>query len=114
MVYARLVGAAELLRATRRSRGLDQAALARRAGTTQTYISRLERGEVSPSIRTIERLFHAMGCRLTTGVEPLPAGNPDVSELRRDWQALTASERVEQAMTLSEFLTGVAAGRENG
>jgi hypothetical protein len=69
---------------------------------------------VSPSIRTLERLFHAMGCRLTTGVEPLSAGNHEVSQLRRDWQVLTAAERVEQAMTLSEFLTGVAAGRADG
>jgi transcriptional regulator with XRE-family HTH domain len=113
MVYSCCVGTGELLRATRQARGLDQAVLARRAGTTQTYLSRLERGEVSPSIRTLERLFHAMGCRLTTGVEPLAAGNSDVSELRRDWQELTAAERVERAMTLSEFLTGVAARREN-
>jgi transcriptional regulator with XRE-family HTH domain len=104
----------ELLRATRRARGLDQAGLARRAGTTQTYVSRLERGDVSPSIRTLERLFHAMGCRLTSVVEQLPAGNADVAELRRDWHALTAAERVEQAMTLSEFLTAVASGGENG
>ena len=77
-------------------------------------MSRLERGDVSPSIRTLERLFHAMGCRLTAAVEQLPAGNADVTELRRDWQALTAAERIDQAMTLSEFLTAVAAGGENG
>ncbi|HLW95810.1 MAG TPA: helix-turn-helix transcriptional regulator [Solirubrobacteraceae bacterium] len=104
----------ELLRVTRRSRGLDQAGLARRAGTTQTYVSRVERGDVSPSIRTLERLFHAMGCKLTASVERLPTGNAEVADLRRDWQALTAAERVDQAITLSEFLTGVAAGGVDG
>ena len=99
----------ELLRQARRERGLDQAALARRAGTTQTYVSRIERGAVSPSLRTLERLLHAMGRRLVVGTEPLPTGNASRSQLRADLRDLSVAQRVEQAMELSTFLTGLAA-----
>lgn len=100
---------AGLLRVTRRQRGLGQAALARRAGTTQTYVSRVERGVVSPSLATLERLLHAMGVSLRLSVAPLPHGNQTVRELHEQLVALTPAERLEQAMELSEFLTGVAA-----
>jgi transcriptional regulator with XRE-family HTH domain len=100
--------AGELLRSARRERGLDQAELARRSGTTQAYVSRVERGEVSPSLKTLERLLYAMGRRLNANVEPLTPGNVAVDQLRGDLAELTAVERVEQAMELSEFLTGVA------
>src|SRR6266487_130267 len=74
--------AGDLLRETRLARGLDQAELARRAGTTQNYISRIERGVVSPSLRTFQRLVHAMGQRVVLKTEPLPPGNVSVDDLR--------------------------------
>jgi transcriptional regulator with XRE-family HTH domain len=101
--------AGALLRETRRERGLDQAKLARRAGTTQGYVSRIERGTVSPTLRTLERLLHAMGRRLVTDTEPLVPGNASVAQLRADFRDLSAAQRVEQAMELSAFLTRVAA-----
>lgn len=101
--------AGALLRQTRIERGLDQASLARRAGTTQTYVSRVERGAVSPSIKTLARLFAAVGQQLTLGVEPLPHGNVSAGALRAGLQALTPEERVEEALQLSAFLTDVAA-----
>lgn len=51
----------ELIRTTRARRGLSQARLARRAGTQQSAISRLEADEVSPSIETLDLLMRAMG-----------------------------------------------------
>jgi transcriptional regulator with XRE-family HTH domain len=103
------VDAGEILRNTRRDRGLTQSELARRAGTTQTYISRIERGAVSPSLSTLERLLCAMGRRLIARVEPLPPGNASVTQLRADVRGLTASQRVAQATELSSFTTGLAA-----
>jgi transcriptional regulator with XRE-family HTH domain len=97
-----------LLRAARRQRGLDQAGLARRAGTTQTYVSRIERGDVSPSAQTMTRLMNAMGLDLLLGTRPLSPGNISVADLRADYRGLSAAERVEQAMALSDFLSGVA------
>lgn len=102
-----------LLRDARRRRGLDQADLARRAGTTQTYISRVERGEVSPSARTMQRLMHAMGLELVLGTRPLSPGNVSLEDLRAD-ATLTAAERVRQAMEISDFLAGVAESARRG
>jgi transcriptional regulator with XRE-family HTH domain len=102
------MNAGRLLREARLERGLDQADLARRAGTTQAYVSRIERGVVSPSLETLGRLLHAMGLRLRLGTEPLPHGNVRISDLRADLRELTAAERLEQAIELSTFVTGVA------
>ncbi len=44
---------------------LTQAELARRLGTTQSAIARLESGGVSPSIRTLRRYAEATGTRLS-------------------------------------------------
>lgn len=51
----------ELIRETRLRRGLSQKRLARRVGTRQSAISRLEADEVSPSIETLDQLLRAMG-----------------------------------------------------
>jgi len=45
-----------VLRNIRESRGLSQEELAARAGYHRTYIGQLERGEKSPSLRTIFNL----------------------------------------------------------
>jgi transcriptional regulator with XRE-family HTH domain len=65
------MNAAHLIRSARRRRRLSQESLAIRAGTDQAAISRIERGEVSPTVETVERLLAAMGERLTVGSEPV-------------------------------------------
>lgn len=97
------------IRQTRRAHNLGQAALSRRAGTSQTYISRIERDEVSPSVGTLERLLHAMGLGLRLETEPLSPGNASAQQLRADFHELSAHERLYEAMQLSEYLTGLAA-----
>lgn len=49
--------------------GLSQAELARRMGTTQSAIARLEGGKVSPSIATLRRYAEATGSRLNFTLE---------------------------------------------
>ncbi|HYM09720.1 MAG TPA: helix-turn-helix transcriptional regulator [Bryobacterales bacterium] len=44
--------------------GLTQEGLARKMGTTQPVVARLESGRVRPSMRTLERLAEATGSRL--------------------------------------------------
>ena len=56
---------------TRERHGLNQRRLARRAGTQQSAISRLEADEISPSVETLELLMLAMGERLELGAVPL-------------------------------------------
>ncbi len=50
--------------------GLTQEDLARKMGTTQPVIARLESGRVRPSMRTLERLAEATGSRLLIRFEP--------------------------------------------
>jgi transcriptional regulator with XRE-family HTH domain len=55
---------AELLFTARRRRGLTQAALAQRAGTSQPVISAYEHGRRDPTTATLRRLIGAAGGRL--------------------------------------------------
>ncbi len=52
------------VRRFRRSRGLSQAELAARIGSTQPAIARLEAGGVAPSIETLERIAAALDLEL--------------------------------------------------
>jgi len=67
-----------IVRGARERHGVSQRTLALRAGTDQAAISRIERGEVSPSMETVERLLAALGERLA--FEPVP--------LERDYDPL--------------------------
>ena len=57
----------ELVRA-RTAAQLSQAELARRLGTTQSAVARLEGGGVSPTFATLRRYAAATGTRLTVGL----------------------------------------------
>ena len=104
------MSAAEIVRSARQRHGVSQRALARRSRTSQTHISRIERGEVSPSVDTLERLLQALGERLELSTAPGPRGNALLAELRADYDRLTPGERVVQAAELSHALTTIAAG----
>ena len=53
--------ASRRIRKLRKERGLTQEQLAERAGLPQSYISRLENGEHSPTAKTIEKLARGLG-----------------------------------------------------
>lgn len=101
------------MREARRRHDLDQADLARRLGTSQPVISRIERDRISPTLATLERIFNAMGETLRVETlplaEPVPGGgNQTIGELRADYR-LSPEERLEQAARLSEAATELAA-----
>jgi transcriptional regulator with XRE-family HTH domain len=75
---------AELLTSARESAGLTQAELARRAGTSQSAIARLERGQVSPSLETVRRLARAAGFEVRVSLVPRTDGDPVVEAYKRD------------------------------
>ena len=54
----------------RRLRGLTQTELARRVGTQQPAIARIEQGHM-PSLRTLLRVAEALNARLVIRLEPL-------------------------------------------
>ncbi len=68
------MGIGETIRAARLRRGLSQRRLALRAGTDQAAVSRIERGEISPSVETADRLLAALGLRLAPDPVPLESG----------------------------------------
>jgi transcriptional regulator with XRE-family HTH domain len=57
--------AAMLVRRNRKRAGLTQAELARRLGTTQSAVARLERPGSSPRLATLERALLATGYELS-------------------------------------------------
>lgn len=51
--------------------GLTQEELAKKMGTTQPVVARLESGRTQPSIRTLETFAKATGTRLLIDFEPV-------------------------------------------
>lgn len=68
--------AAQLIRSARTRRGLSQAELAARAGTSQPVISAYERGHRDPTTRTLHRLVAASGERLELRLAEQPPDLP--------------------------------------
>ena len=56
--------------------GLTQQELARKMGTTQPVVARLESGGTRPSMRTLERLAKATGSRLLISFQPREGKRP--------------------------------------
>src|ERR1700691_909704 len=66
-----MVGSA--VRAARLRSGVSQAELARRAKTSQPSIARLEKGQVSPTVISLDRIARALGTELFIDFEPVDA-----------------------------------------
>ena len=61
------------IRALREARGLSQRELAERVGTTQSAIARLEGGNISPSLPTLDRIAEAPQAELSVSLVDLNA-----------------------------------------
>jgi len=61
----------EMIKRARRTAGLTQAQLARRAGTAQSAVAAYESGAKTPTVDTLARLLDATGNRL--GISPAPS-----------------------------------------
>ncbi|HUZ29992.1 MAG TPA: helix-turn-helix transcriptional regulator [Solirubrobacteraceae bacterium] len=104
-----------IIRERRLAHGLTQMQLALRAGSTQAAISRLERGELSPTFETFERLLAVMGeeAELVVHRGAAEHDRPRLAALR----ARPAAERLALAMTWNrmagEFARAGARARSN-
>lgn len=58
----------------RLNRGMTQKQLARRTGTAQSAISRMENGTVSPTIKTLRKVFEGLGTELYMGCNEVKQG----------------------------------------
>jgi transcriptional regulator with XRE-family HTH domain len=90
-----------MVQALRARHGLSQAALAYRAGTTQQAISRIELGQVSPTVDMLARLAAACGEELVLDARPrgVPFDDAQLGEQAR----LGMSERLELASSWNRF-----------
>ena len=59
------------IRALREKKGLSQRQLAERVGTTQSAIARLEAGNISPSLPTLDKIAHALGAEVSLSIVDL-------------------------------------------
>lgn len=64
---------AERVREARERLGITQLELARRIGSTQPAMARLEVGGVTPSLDTLGRIAAALGLELVVELRPRPA-----------------------------------------
>ncbi|HUF27834.1 MAG TPA: helix-turn-helix transcriptional regulator [Gemmatimonadaceae bacterium] len=97
--------AGALVRDARRAAGLSQRELARRAGTAQSVVARVESGRTSPSSATLARLLGAAGRELRVELSPIPVTDShmldDVARILR----LTAEQRLIEVRNLSRFVS---------
>ena len=92
--------AAALVRTARTEAGLTQAALAARLGTTQSVVSRWERGDDEPRLSTLQRIARACGQRLVLALEP---DDVDRAQIRQQL-ALSPSDRLASVANVSRFV----------
>jgi transcriptional regulator with XRE-family HTH domain len=94
----------DIIRRARELSGLSQRELARLAGTTQSVVARIERGQTSPTWDTIERLLRAAGLELDARLTLLPVAHSHMLEDVPRILALTPEERLRELGHLSRFL----------
>ena len=91
-----------LLREARRRHGVSQEWLAKRAGTTQSAISRIEQDRVSPTIQTLTELLHLLGEDLVLGAEKRDTGI-DLTLNQRNLE-FTPEQRVQRGLDFADFV----------
>jgi transcriptional regulator with XRE-family HTH domain len=95
--------AASLIRDARQRHRVSQTALARRAQTSARHVGRIERGEVAPSVDTLQRLLVCIGERLELSAVPGPRDNRSDADVRAE-VALSPGERVAEMSALARSL----------
>jgi transcriptional regulator with XRE-family HTH domain len=91
---------AELIRLARSRRGLTQAELARRLGTSQSAIARWERGDVSPRVETLNRVLEACGFRADVELRDGTSVDRDQLRERLQW---SPAERLRYLVDMLAF-----------
>lgn len=97
--------AADLLREARRRSGLSQRALARRSGTVQSAVARIESGRASPSWDTLQRLSRAAGFELRAGLHPTFDGRSHMLDDVPRILALPPQQRLLELRNASRLFT---------
>ncbi len=85
---ARISGFRELVFRLRTEAGISQTELAKRMGTTQSAIARLEGGGTRPTLVTLEKLATAVGAHLAVAVGEKLSDNRSIAKLVREGHAV--------------------------
>jgi transcriptional regulator with XRE-family HTH domain len=76
--------AGNLVRDARLRSRLSQRQLARRAGTSQAAISRIERGLEEPTLERLEQILAGLGWKLELSLEPIEVHDEEPFRLHRN------------------------------
>jgi transcriptional regulator with XRE-family HTH domain len=102
---------AELLRELRGRHGLTQRSLARRAGTSQSWISDIERGVVSPSEVALRRLLLCLGEELVLSSRRLEGHACHDPKALSDARVRSMGERFADGASWAELASAFAPKR---
>lgn len=92
----------ELLKEARRRHGVSQELLAARAGTTQSAISRIESGRISPAVDTLWELLYLLGEDLELTAQERDSGID--ATLNRANLSMAPDQRVQRGLAFADFV----------
>ena len=99
--------AATLLHEARAAAGMSRRTLARRAGVPISTVSRVEDGEVDPTITMLQRMISAAGQQVSLGLEPIPKRRSIAALCADTWSPSGVGPKVN--WTASPRILGLAA-----
>ncbi|MGO8778440.1 MAG: helix-turn-helix domain-containing protein [Rhodomicrobium sp.] len=107
-----------ILQETIVGKGITRTALAQKAGISKARLSQLMRPEANPTVKTMARLFHALGEELAVGVkgklrqaECAPSAEPPVTEHDWNWsEASNVAAKVDDAQFVALLKEAAAKG----
>jgi len=103
-----------LVRDARARASLSQRELARRARTPQCAVTRIERGQTDPGMRTLERLINSAGFDLRLSIEPRAVLDRQVLDDVPRILRLTPEDRLREIASLSRFLAAARPSAPRG
>ena len=96
---------ATILKAARAQTGLSQRQLARRAGTAQSVVARIESGQSSPTWQTLSTLLAAAGFMIRPEIERTTFDSHMLGDIARI-RALSPGQRLIELRNASRFVHG--------
>ncbi|MDX6719962.1 MAG: helix-turn-helix protein [Solirubrobacteraceae bacterium] len=102
--------AADLLRQTRLRHGISQRSLARRAGTSQSWISDIERGRVSPTEDALRRVLLCLGEDLVLSTQRLEGHSHHNPDALRRARSESMAERLVEGASWAELASAMHLG----
>lgn len=97
----------QILKTARKRAALSQRELAKRAGTSQSVIARIESGVSDPSTNTLKNLVEAAGFDLDVELSIRPVADSHMlSEVNRIL-SLTPEERLREVANVERFIKSV-------